>query len=116
MALRNSQMARRSGWALGFAIAAFLLQTPLARAAGKTVLVYTRNYTPDGKGYVHDNIQTSVDTIKKMGAENGFAVEVSDDAKIFTDASLKRFNAIIFSNSNNEAFENDAQRDAFQRY
>jgi type 1 glutamine amidotransferase len=109
-------MARRSGWALGFALAILLPHGPMARAAGKTVLVYTRNYTPDGKGYVHENIQTSVETIKKMGAENGFAVEVSDDPKIFTDASLKRFNAIIFSNSNNEAFENDAQRDAFQRY
>jgi hypothetical protein len=36
------------------------------------VLVYTRNYTPDGKGYVHDNIAASVEAIRKMGAESGF--------------------------------------------
>jgi type 1 glutamine amidotransferase len=93
-----------------------LLLSVAAAAADKKVLVYTRNYTPDGKGYVHDNIATSVATIKKMGAENHFAVDVSDDPKVFTDANLKQYAALIFSNSNNEAFENDGQRDAFQHY
>ena len=60
-------------------LAAFVLGGGAASAADKKVLVYTRNYTPDGKGYVHDNIATSVDAIKKMGAENGFAVDASDD-------------------------------------
>jgi type 1 glutamine amidotransferase len=97
-------------------LAAFVLGGGAASAADKKVLVYTRNYTPDGKGYVHDNIPTSIATIKKMGAENGFAVDASDDPKLFTDANLKQYAVLIFSNSNNEAFENDAQRDAFQRY
>jgi type 1 glutamine amidotransferase len=99
-----------------FALTAFVLGGAAVFAADKKVLVYTRNYTPDGKGYVHDNIATSVETIKKMGAENGFAVVASDDPKQFTDANLKQYNALVFSNSNNEAFENDAQREAFQRY
>ncbi len=85
-------------------------------AAPKKALVYTRNHVTTGSGYVHDNIQSSVDAIKKMGAENGFQVDVSDDPKVFTDANLKQYNALIFSNSNNEAFENDAQRDAFRSY
>lgn len=93
-----------------------LLLSAAAAAADKKVLVYTRNYTPDGKGYVHENIATSVATIKKMGAENHFDVDASDDPKVFTDANLKKYAALVFSNSNNEAFENDAQRDAFQRY
>jgi type 1 glutamine amidotransferase len=87
-----------------------------AWGAEKRILVYTRNFVSEGKGYVHDNIQASVDAIRKMGAENGFAVDASDDPKVFTDANLKRYAAIVFSNSNNEAFENDAQREAFQRY
>ena len=37
-------------------LAAFVLGGGAASAADKKVLVYTRNYTPDGKGYVHDNI------------------------------------------------------------
>jgi type 1 glutamine amidotransferase len=94
----------------------FLLLVVLSSAAEKKILVYTRNFVTSGKGYVHDNIQTSVDAIKKMGAENGFAVDVSDDPKVFTSSNLKQYRALVFSNSNNEAFENDAQRDAFKRY
>ena len=88
----------------------------LSAAAQQKVLVYTRNYTPDGKGYVHDNIQSSVDAIKKMGAESGFAVEVSDDPTVFTEGNLKNYGALVFSNSNNQAFSNDAQRNAFKSF
>ncbi len=80
------------------------------------ILVYTRNYTPDGKGYVHDNIAASVDAIRKMGAEKGFAVDVSDDPTTFTTSNLRQYTALVFSNSNNLAFSTDAQRSAFQSY
>lgn len=85
-------------------------------AADPVVLVYTRNYTPDAKGYVHDNIADSVAAIRKLGDENGFMVEHSDDPAIFTAERLNRFAAIIFSNSNNEAFASDGQRAAFQQF
>lgn len=81
-------------------------------APAKKVLVYTRN----GKGYVHDNIQASVEAIRKMGAENGFAVDVTTDSNFFTDATLAQYKAVIFSNTNNEAFDTAGQREAFQRY
>lgn len=84
--------------------------------AQRRVLVYTRNYTPDGKGYVHDNIAASVAAIRKLGADRGFAVDVSDDPNGFTDANLAQYGALVFSNSNNEAFATDAQRDAFRKY
>jgi len=80
------------------------------------ILVYTRNYTPDGKGYVHDNIAASVAAIRKMGSEAGFAVDASDDPAVFTDSNLPQYGALVFSNSNNQAFSNDRQRDAFKRY
>ncbi len=85
-------------------------------AAEKKVLVYTRNYTPDGKGYVHDNIKASAEAIRKLGKENGFGVDVSDDPKVFTDENLRQYKALVFSNSNNEAFATDEQRAAFRRY
>ncbi len=94
-----------------------LLATALGLAAAEPrVLVYTRNFTPDGKGYVHDNIAASVAMLKKLGAENGFTVDASDKPDVFTEANLKNYAALIFSNSNNEAFENDAQRAVFERY
>ena len=89
---------------------------PTAAAARRRILVYTRNYTPDGKGYVHDNIASSVEAIRKMGAERNFAVDISDDPATFSEANLKQYAVIVFSNSNNQAFSSDAQRDAFKHY
>jgi type 1 glutamine amidotransferase len=89
---------------------------PTAAAAQRRILVYTRSYTPDGKGYVHDNIASSVEAIRKMGAERSFAVDVSDDPATFSEANLKQYAVIVFSNSNNQAFSSDEQRDAFKHY
>jgi type 1 glutamine amidotransferase len=84
------------------------------------ILVYTRNQvgkTPDGKSYyVHDNIPASVAALRKLGAENHFGVDVSDDPKAFTDDNLKQYKAIVFDNTNNEIFDNEDQKAALQRY
>lgn len=85
-------------------------------AAEKRLLVYTRNYTPDGKGYVHDNIAASVEAIRKMGRESGFTVEHSEDPAVFNVQKLAAYSAIVFSNSNNEAFSDDSQRKALESY
>ena len=45
----------------------------------KKLLVYTKN----GKGYVHDNIATSVATIEKICQELGVETLVSNDPSIF---------------------------------
>jgi type 1 glutamine amidotransferase len=91
---------------LSFAVA------DLVTASERRVLVYTKN----GKGYVHDNIAASVAAIQKLGATNSFAVDVSNDPAVFTDQNLKRYNALVFDNTNNEIFDNEEQKAAFQRY
>lgn len=78
----------------------------------KRVLIYTHN----GKGYVHENIAASVEALKKLCQENGYAAEATDDPQFFTTANLAKFQCIIFSNTNNEAFTNDAQKKAFVDY
>src|SRR4051794_33347961 len=93
-----------------------LLLCCAAFAAENRVLVYTRSYTPDGKGYVHENIATSVEAIRQLGGVGGFGVENTDDPAVFTPDKLKTFQAIVFANSNNEAFTSDAQRDAFKAF
>jgi uncharacterized protein len=97
-------------------VALFLVGDVFAAAAEKKILVYTRNHVTNGKGFVHENIPYSIEAIKKLGAENGFGVDASDDPNVFTPENLKQYAAIVFSNSNNEAFETVAQRDAFRRY
>ncbi|MCO5235094.1 MAG: ThuA domain-containing protein [Chitinophagaceae bacterium] len=76
------------------------------------VLVYTKN----GNGYVHENRAACSAAIEQLGKQYGFAVEVSDDASGMTENNLKRFNLVIFNNTNNETFDTDEQKVAFMRY
>lgn len=80
--------------------------------AQKKVLIYTHN----GKGYVHENIPFSVDALKKICVENGYSSEATDDPGVFTPQNLRNYHCIIFSNTNNEAFEDQSQKDAFVNY
>jgi len=85
---------------------------PSGAIEGANVLVYTKN----GEGYVHENIPYSVDAIKKLGEKYGFTVDESDDPAVFTDENLKQYDALIFSNTNNETFHTDGQRQALKTY
>jgi len=76
------------------------------------MLIYTRN----GKGYVHENIAASVAAVKKLGAEAGLEVDVTDDPEYFEPSRLGRYAVLVFANTNNEAFLTDQQRDAFKGY
>jgi uncharacterized protein len=76
------------------------------------VLIYTRN----GKGYVHDNVAASVRALTELCRDKGIAADQRDNPSVFTPDSLKRYRAVIFSNTNNEAFDGDSQRNAFVAY
>ena len=49
---------------------------------GKQVLVFTKN----GKGYVHENIPSSIAAIQNLGKELGFSVDTTTNAAIFAEA------------------------------
>ncbi|HWX18849.1 MAG TPA: ThuA domain-containing protein [Candidatus Binatia bacterium] len=104
--IRNSLICILLGIAPGFLRAA---------EPDRRVLLYTRNQIGP-RLYVHDNIAASVEAIQKLGAENNFAVDVSDDPTAFSPANLKKYKAIIFDNTNNEILDNDEQKDALQTY
>lgn len=101
---------------LGALAALLIVGLCIAQSPRKRILVYTRNYTPDGKGYVHANIASSVDAFRRIGAQDAIAVDTSDDPAVFTPANLQKYDALVFSNSNNQAFATDEQRDAFRAY
>jgi type 1 glutamine amidotransferase len=85
-------------------------------ASERKVLVYTRNFVSGRRGYVHENIQASIDAIYNMGRERSFGVDVSDAPSAFNSANLVQYDCVIFSNTNNEAFSSDSQREAFARF
>src|SRR5215203_6124691 len=75
----------------------------------KSVLVYTKN----GTGYVHENISSSIAAIQKLGSDLKFKVDTSTNAAIFTEEKLKKFDVVIFSNTNNDVFDTEQQKVAF---
>ena len=90
----------------------FLMTASVGLLAQKRLLIYTHN----GEGFVHDNISASVEALQKLAAENGYEIQHTDAPSFFTPENLKGIDCIIFSNSNNEAFTSQSQRDAFQKY
>lgn len=83
-----------------------------ASLEGITVLVYTKN----GKGFIHDNIASSVAGLQQLGEKHRFKVDVSDNPDVFTEGNLKQYTLLIFTNTNNDVFDTDTQRLAFRRY
>jgi type 1 glutamine amidotransferase len=81
--------------------------------ANTRILVYTR--VGDG-GFVHNSIPSSVEALKKLAFDRGFTLDISDDPSVFTDDNLKKYHALIFSNTNNDVFNTDMQRVALKRY
>lgn len=80
--------------------------------AAERLLIYQRN----GKGYVHDNLAASAQALQEIAAGLNLETDLSTNATVFTAASLARYRAVIFANSNNEAFETEEQRAAFQKF
>lgn len=85
---------------------------PKDNLKGLKVLVYTKN----GEGYVHDNIPFAVESVKRLAAEYGFSVEVSDDPAVFSEQRLRDIDFMVFTSTNNQVFDTDEQRLAFRRY
>ena len=74
------------------------------------VLVFSRT-----KGYRHASIPVGKVAIMKLGQENGFAVDTTENADKFTEANLKQYSAVIWLSTTGDAL-NDAQQAAFERY
>lgn len=78
----------------------------------KHVLLFTKN----GKGYIHQNIAASIEAIQKLGKDYSFKVDTTTNSALFTEDNLKKYDAIIFSNTNNDVFDTEEQKVAFMRY
>ncbi|MGN7783211.1 ThuA domain-containing protein [Niabella sp. 22666] len=86
-------------------------QTPVNWKSVK-VLVYKKN----GKGFVHDNIPYAAQAIIDLGKKHGFKVDTSSLSSAMTEENLKQYRMLIFTSTNNDVFDTDAQRLAFRRY
>ena len=74
------------------------------------VLVFSKT-----AGFRHGSIPAGIAAIKKLGQQNGFAVEATEDAAQFTDTNLARFGAVIFLNTTGDVLDENQQA-AFERF
>ncbi|MGO4919059.1 ThuA domain-containing protein [Maribacter spongiicola] len=74
------------------------------------VLVFSKTM-----GFKHASIPAGIAAIQKLGTENGFAVDTTKNAELFTDENLKQYSAIIFMSTTGNVLD-QFQEAAFERY
>ena len=63
----------------------------------------------------HSSIDEGVTAIRKLGAENNFQVDASEDSSLFTDKNLALYDAVVFLSTTGDVL-NEQQQAAFERY
>ncbi|MDA0173823.1 ThuA domain-containing protein [Solirubrobacter taibaiensis] len=88
-----------------------VLAAELDPAAKFKVLIYSRT-----AGFRHSSIDEGITAIKKLGTDNGFAVDAIEEPSLFTDAFLARYDAVVFLSTTGDTLPDAAQQAAFERY
>lgn len=99
--------------ALGLALAALLVlacQPAQAEPPAFKILIFSKT-----TGFRHDSIGAGVAAIQELGAQNNIAVDVSEDAEMFTSANLAQYAAVVFLLTTGDVL-NAAQQTAFENY
>jgi type 1 glutamine amidotransferase len=81
-----------------------------APSATPRLLVFTKT-----AGFRHDSIPVAIQAVQKLGAQNGFSVDATEDAGMFTDAGLAPYAAVVFLMTTGDVLD-DGQQAAFERY
>ncbi|MEP7318405.1 MAG: ThuA domain-containing protein [Panacibacter sp.] len=97
----------------------------LLLAAAITILYFSCSNSKSGKPLVlvfsktvqfrHAAIPAGIATIQKLGTENGFDVEATENADVFNEDSLKKYAAVIFLSTTGDVLDYK-QEAAFERY
>lgn len=80
------------------------------RQGDPKVLVFSKTM-----GFKHASIPTGIAAIQKLGQENGFVVDTTKNANLFTDENLKQYSAIIFLSTTGNVLD-QFQEAAMERY
>ncbi len=91
-------------------LAISLLLFSLLSLAQTKVLVFSKT-----AAFRHGSIGVGKIALLKLGAENGFSVDTTEDASVFTEGNLKKYNAVVFLSTTGDIL-NHYQQAAFERY
>ncbi|GAA2123901.1 ThuA domain-containing protein [Streptomyces synnematoformans] len=76
----------------------------------ENVLVFSKT-----AGFRHDSIPEGITAIEELGAENGFAVDATEDGGAFTAENLEKYEAVVFLSTTGDVLDADQQK-AFEDY
>lgn len=97
-----------------FCLAFMSASHPLGLLSGNAVkpivLIFSKT-----NGYQHASIPAGIAAIKKLGVENDFDVDVTEDSTWFNDSTLKKYAAIIFLSTTGKIFGPEEEQ-ALQHY
>ncbi|MEU0075815.1 ThuA domain-containing protein [Streptomyces sp. NPDC006332] len=77
---------------------------------GPRVLVFSKT-----AGFRHDSIPAGIAAIRELGDSDGFKVDATEDAGVFTTRTLRRYDAVVFLSTTGDVLD-PAQQRAFEGY
>ncbi|MCH8234386.1 MAG: ThuA domain-containing protein [Bacteroidetes bacterium] len=66
-------------------------------------------------GFRHSSIEAGIVALEKLAKKEGYVTEHAEDASIFKEKELKRFNTVIFLNTTGDVLDHNQQAD-FERF
>lgn len=76
----------------------------------KRILIFSKT-----EGYRHESIPKGIEAVMRISLENGILVDTTEDASVFNEKDLSRYDAVIFLNTEGNILNNEQQL-SFQRY
>jgi cytochrome c len=107
---RCSTAGRWLCWLLLLSFQLFGLLSCSSEKEEPRVLVFSKT-----GGYRHASIEAGVAAIQKLGQEQNFVVDTTEDASDIREENLKNYHAVIFLNTTGDVLNKQQQND-FERY
>ncbi len=101
---------KRLSFVLLCLVVLFAVSCKSKRPGTAKVLVFSKH-----AGFFHQSIPAGIAAVQKLGRENGFEVDTTENSARFTEEGLKPYSAVIFLNTTGDVL-NDVQQTAFERY
>lgn len=83
-------------------------ETPPAQK--NTLLIFSKT-----EGFRHNSIEAGAKTLQKLAKNHGWTADHTEDASVFNNENLKKYQAVIFLSTTGNIL-NEKQQDAFKQY
>lgn len=87
-----------------------LIGQAFAQSSKTQVLVFSKT-----AAFRHQSIEAGKKALTKMAAEKDFLVSFTEDASLFRESNLKKYNTVVFLNTTGDILDAE-QQNAFERY